>query len=196
MIIIFLIWMMMMKKGSGYMLFERFKQGLYHEKCIRIGSENEEVYVYEKDLVDRIKAQNPTKHVSVSTIFIETFKYLKKIAIATLRKHGIKSIGTDDIQWIITTPSYWNARAKLKLEKWALNAELINKNIYNHLRFLSEAECASISCQYTDINDECGPFKSGERYMLIDTGGGMYCDEYYSYFHILLLFCFNLFRWY
>ena len=162
------------EKGSGYMLFERFKQGLYHEKCIRIESDNKHEYVYEKDLLERIKAQNPTKYISASTIFIETFKYLKKIAITTLRKNGVKSIGTNDIQWVITTPSNWNTRAKFKLVKWALSARLINKNIFDHLRFVSEAECASISCQYTDINGEQGPFKFGERYLQIDAGGMLF----------------------
>eukprot|EP01084_Bolivina_argentea_P079170 143651_1 len=80
----------------------------------------------------------------------------------------------DDIQWILTVPAIWSDRAKYKMEYWAQKAGLISKKIFNHLRIVYEPDCASISCQYDIINNANNKslFGIGERYVLIDAGGG------------------------
>lgn len=129
-------------------------------------------YSYNRDFKYRITAQNSLKDAPTNQIFIEIFKYIKKTAMNTLKAINVTTIYS--IQWIFTIPSDWNAKAKIELTTWAEDAELINRNIYGHMRFLSEARCSSISCQSVDIDASQAPFKSGERYMLIDAGGGMY----------------------
>ena len=165
-------------KGSNKstMLFRRIKSGLYAERYRCITTEQGDInYVYEKDLDDKIRPENSSNTVSTETIFIETFKYIKKRATASLERHEIGSISTTDIQWIFTAPSNWNTRARHKMQRWASDAGLIKQNIDGHIRFLSEAECSSISCQYADIDQGQTAFQVGERYMMIDMGGGMYC---------------------
>ena len=54
------------------------------------------------------------------------------------------------------------------MELWSRRAGLINRNIRNHLRIVYEPDCASISCQY----DHGQPFDAGDRYIVIDAGGG------------------------
>ncbi len=61
------------------------------------------------------------------------------------------------------------------MEYWAIKAKLINKNIFNHLRIVYEPDCASISCQYEASDEDSKSFGIGQRYVLIDAGGGMLC---------------------
>merc|ERR1719385_283942 len=98
---------------------------------------------------------------------------VKDSATGELRK--IK--GTEDIQWLLTVPAIWSDRAKWKMERWALKAGLISDKIIEHLRIVYEPDCASISCQYEaadEVKESGGDelFGAGERYVLIDAGGG------------------------
>ena len=66
-------------------------------------------------------------------------------------------------------------RARHKMEYWAWKAGLIRRNILNHLRIVYEPDCASISCQYEANQEDEKAFQKGERYILIDAGGGLFC---------------------
>ena len=58
------------------------------------------------------------------------------------------------------------------MERWAEKAGLISRNIFGHLRIVYEPDCASISCQYEANDEDSSAFSAGERYILIDAGGG------------------------
>jgi len=148
------------------MLFESFKMALYVKK--EDGSDG--------DIRDKLKSQNG-REWQTSKIFIEALKYMKETIFKTFAKNGIsKTLDKDnpikDIQWILTVPAIWSERAKHKMERWAQQAGLIDRNIFKHLRIVYEPDCASISCQYEAADEDEKSFQPGERYILIDAGGG------------------------
>ena len=74
----------------------------------------------------------------------------------------------EEIQWIVTVPAIWNDDAKRKMKEWIIKAGLVDPSIDNQCRIVYEPDCASLCLQY-DGNTK---FESGEKYILIDAGGG------------------------
>ena len=126
------------------------------------------------DFKERIST-NYDQNVASSQVFIKALKHIKNTILTAFRKKQILDITVPikDIQWVFAVPSFWSDRAKHKLHGWALRAGLIDKTIHNHLTFVGQSECASISCQYEDINDTQNGFISGERYITVHDSGGM-----------------------
>ena len=153
------------KAATRPMLFESFKMALYKMEEKRDDG----------DFRQNITSQNG-RQMKTQTVFIEALKYIKKTIFKTFAKNDVqldKENPIKDIQWILTVPAIWSHRAKHKMEKWAETAGLIDKNIYRHLRIVYEPDCASISCQYEAADEDGESFKPGERYILIDAGGGI-----------------------
>eukprot|EP01083_Nonionella_stella_P098609 277341_1 len=145
--------------NTGWKLFERFKMSLFETPKWTSEIRNVSHSVKKVDIfADQIQATNDPKLFEFSeTVFVAQLKFLREQAIQFMkknfkRKKKMKYDEQIDIQWILTVPAIWSDRAKYKMEVWALQSKLINKNIYNHLRIVYEPDCASISCQYESIN--------------------------------------------
>jgi len=139
------------------MLFESFKMVLYEK------SANDD----DGDICEKLKCSDGIRSYPTKRVFVAALKFIKASIFEVFQKKSISlPNGIDDVQWILTVPAIWSDRAKHKMEAWAIRAELINRNIFNHLRIVYEPDCASISCQSESA------FKTGERYILIDAGGG------------------------
>ena len=92
-------------------------------------------------------AVNGTEYPS-DRVFIEALKYIKSQVFKFFTKNKLQIDNIDDIQWILTVPAIWSEKAKYKMEQWAAQAGLINKQIPNHLKIVYEPDCASLSIQY------------------------------------------------
>ena len=57
------------------------------------------------------------------------------------------------------------------MQQWAQQAGLVNPSMHEHLLIVYEPECASIDVKYNmaQVGEQ---FKAGDRYILLDTGGG------------------------
>ena len=143
------------------MLFESFKMTLYQR------TEDQK----DGNIRDKLTSRNG-RQLQTSKVFVEALKFIKQTIFQTFAKNGVKINEIKDIQWILAVPAIWSDRAKHKMERWAKTAGLIDKNIYRHLRIVYEPDCASISCQYETGDEDQKSFQSGDRYILIDAGGG------------------------
>eukprot|EP01084_Bolivina_argentea_P070769 128687_1 len=140
------------KLAKTPMLFESIKTALYDE-----------------NISDAIRCVDG-RMCSTSTVFVAVFKYIKQTVFNFFRKHNIeiKNI-KEEIKWILTVPAIWSDLAKYKMEKWALDAGLINGSNPDDLRFVYESDCTLISCQYDAKNQVL----DGERCIVIDAGAGI-----------------------
>jgi len=145
------------------MLFESFKMALY----VKVGSE------HDGDIRAQLMTQDTKRLYSTEQVFVEALKHIKEQILKEFQeKKVVLEKGIKNIQWILTVPAIWSDRAKNKMERWAEKAGLISKKIFSHLRIVYEPDCASISCQYEAANEDEKSFQPGERYILIDAGGG------------------------
>jgi len=153
---------LLQKLQQKRMLFESFKMALYEKR--QDGSDG--------DIRDKLLCQDGKRTYETQKVFIAALKFMKDQIFNVFQKKKVKINGIQDIQWILTVPAIWSDRAKHKMEAWAQRAGLIDRNIFNHLRIVYEPDCASISCQFEAANEDEKSFQPGERYILIDAGGG------------------------
>ncbi len=83
-------------------------------------------------------------------------------------------------------PAIWDDIAKNKMREWAVESELCDENIPNHIKIVYEPDCASLCIQHklsenlnnellilNDENDNiCLNDIGSSVYILIDAGGG------------------------
>lgn len=113
-------------------LFERFKASL-------IENENEE------NSESQLLATNGAKG-SADTLFVLVLSSLKKMAMEYLDKLAVNgSINDDEIQWVLTVPAVWSEAAKQKMRAWAVGAKMVDPNIRNQCRIVSERDCAALA---------------------------------------------------
>ena len=136
------------------------------------------------------------KTVEASVVFIAAFKELQKQANSYLKRNKVskklfKKCTTQDIQWIITVPAIWNDKAKYRMRQWTIDAGLVDPDIPDQCKIVYEPDCASLAIQYEinrskslicnftdDSEDEDAKnehqyeFTKGEKYILVDAGGG------------------------
>eukprot|EP01083_Nonionella_stella_P017226 48155_1 len=121
------------------------------------------------------------RHRSLSSIFIETFKYIHRFFqhnIARMaRKEGDCPIpNRDEIQWVLTVPASFSHIVVHQLAKWFTAAGLVNREIDNHLQLVYESDCAAlgIGCLPEDITDDHASddltLAVGDRYIAIHAG--------------------------
>ncbi|KAK3602775.1 hypothetical protein CHS0354_026322 [Potamilus streckersoni] len=79
-----------------------------------------------------------------------------------------------DIRWVLTVPAIWNDAAKQFMREAAEKAGIAS----DQLLIALEPEAASIFCQTLQIKilaesaDGLGPFQPGDKYLILDAGGG------------------------
>ncbi|XP_060082630.1 heat shock 70 kDa protein 12A-like [Ylistrum balloti] len=107
--------------------------------------------------------------------------YLKGQLLALVRKRTI-GMEENDIHWVITIPAIWDDSAKQFMREAAVDAGIKS----DQLSFALEPEAASLYCRLVNVvveaNDESTDAgvkkkefrssKSGERFMVLDIGGG------------------------
>ena len=151
------------------------------------------------------------KQMDASIVFIEAFKYIKKIVMKRLTRNanekGSRSIlkikDIYDIQWIVTVPAIWDDIAKNKMITWIQMAGLTDKNIQDHCLLKYEPDCASLSLQYQILNkttmknddnlfnddekNSGSKYLKGKKYILIDAGAGtvdIACHEFINNYSV------------
>ena len=186
--------------SKSWKFFERFKMALYDKniKRLNIIDGNEEKVVEEVDVANELISTNGQKCDS-GKIFIIAFKHLQKLAKEYLPKITKQDIKNEEIQWILTVPAIWSENAKNKMRQWIISAGLVDETIKNQCIIVYEPDCAALSLKKqilsnmnNDINnnnnstisnltddkindnddDEKTEFIAGDRYILIDAGGG------------------------
>lgn len=114
------------------------------------------------------------KEMSAMIVFSASIKYLKDHLIATFESKDT-NIKREDIHWVITVPAIWSDSAKRFMREAAINAEIHTDKVSLSL----EPEAASLYCQYLPVQRVLGKdrpevlfFQKGDRYMVLDAGGG------------------------
>eukprot|EP01084_Bolivina_argentea_P092332 166119_1 len=159
-------------KKDDWMLFERFKMSLYAEY------KNDEEQDSEEDekkgkLDDRVGIRSELTAVNGKTfsselVFIAAFQHIQKEAKRFLKKKKIRNILDCEIQWIITVPAIWNDSAKDLMRQWTIKSGLVlPEQASTQCKIVYEPDCASLS-----ILRHIGKFSAGDRYILVDAGGG------------------------
>eukprot|EP01083_Nonionella_stella_P176968 620685_1 len=150
------------KEKQTWKLFDRFKMSLYGKHC------------------DQLKTTNDLT-CDASIIFIQTFKYLRTIALEYVTKITQQTFQSDEIQWILTVPAIWDERAKSNMKTWIIAAGLVNEAIINQCLIVYEPDCAALAIREEikpnddhkqDTAPEAMELKIGDKYILIDAGGG------------------------
>merc|ERR1719361_3013511 len=158
-----------------WLLFERFKMALFTKNDDSATGKDEEKQSGKQKINKKLTATNG-KELDASVVFVAAFKHIKGLAEKMLRKKGLK-MAQKDIQWIVTVPAIWDDSAKYKMRNWAIKAGLVDKKIKDQCKIVYEPDCASLSVQMErrrggDDQKQEEPFQEGEKYLLIDAGGG------------------------
>eukprot|EP01083_Nonionella_stella_P078673 215404_1 len=180
---------MKLKSKKDHMLFERFKMSLYDNGITDYTDEktpNNNV-----DIKSALTADNGRTYPS-GLVFLRAFKYIQKESRTFLRKKKIK-VKKEEIQWILTVPAIWSNKAKYMMTQWITKAGLVDENDKTQCKIVYEPDCASLAIQYelknvqrppngvatyenddkkTEDNHETTLLCKGEKYILIDAGGG------------------------
>ena len=110
------------------------------------------------------------KTVDADVVFVAAFKHLQSLTKKWLKQRKMRGIRDENIQWIITVPAIWNDDAKHKMREWTIKAGLVNSNIQDQCKIVYEPDCASLTLQQK--MKSCAPMKKGDKYILVDAGGG------------------------
>ncbi|XP_060559752.1 heat shock 70 kDa protein 12A-like [Ruditapes philippinarum] len=112
------------------------------------------------------------KSLKARTVFTLSIKYLKDdLMDMTKRKVLDEHLREDDIKWVLTVPAIWNDVAKQFMREAAEDAGIKAEN----LAIALEPEVASLYCQHiptTIIDNSLSKLKPGNRYLILDAGGG------------------------
>eukprot|EP01083_Nonionella_stella_P004290 12396_1 len=174
---------MKLKSKKEHMLFERFKMALYGDSIPRKVNDDEKSahQSYRIDIRSTLTADNGREYPS-ELVFIEAFKYIQRESKRFLKKKKIK-VKKQEIQWILTVPAIWNDKAKHMMKQWIIKAGLVDANDKTQCKIVYEPDCASLAIQHQLRNaknndskeaniDDTPLFCEGEKYILIDGGGG------------------------
>eukprot|EP00105_Crassostrea_gigas_P014861 XP_011431681.1 PREDICTED: heat shock 70 kDa protein 12A isoform X2 [Crassostrea gigas] len=113
------------------------------------------------------------KEMLAVDVFSHAIKYLKDHLLKEHKDRGT-SIKDLDIHWVLTVPAIWDDPAKQFMRKAAEKAGIDS----NRLVIALEPEAASILCKelqlakYEDGSDSINVFSPGQRYLVLDAGGG------------------------
>ncbi|XP_045204913.2 heat shock 70 kDa protein 12A-like isoform X1 [Mercenaria mercenaria] len=143
----------------NWYFFKRFKMLLYKDEALT----RETILQDDKGL-----------NMPAMTVFTASIKYLKDHMIKTCEAVKI-DVRPEDIHWVITVPAIWTDSAKQFMREAAINAEIHTDKISLSL----EPEAASLFCRYLPVERVAGvkqteirSFSIGEKYMILDCGGG------------------------
>ncbi|XP_052277506.1 heat shock 70 kDa protein 12A-like isoform X3 [Dreissena polymorpha] len=139
-----------------------------------------------------IKSVGTGKEMSAMLVFQEAIRYLKDTGLHAIQKKYNK--GINDIHWILTVPAIWDDPAKQFMREAAINVNNSSAGIAtDNLSLSLEPEAAALFCRYlphdrsTDLDGSVSikSFRIGDRYLVLDVGGGtvditvyeVYCDD-------------------
>eukprot|EP01083_Nonionella_stella_P079689 218766_1 len=151
------------------------------------------------DIKSELIADNGSTYSS-ELVFIEAFKYIQRESKTFLRKKKIK-VKKGEIQYILTVPAIWSEKAKYVMRQWITKAGLVDANDKTQCKIVYEPDCASLAIQHQlknaqnndhnenkkEDNDDTTVFCKGDKYILIDAGGGtvdIACHEIVSEFGV------------
>lgn len=137
--------------------FKRFKMMLYN----KMGLTREALLEDEKG-----------KKMKAMKVFSSVIGYLKDHMWTTC-ENQLSGIQDSDITWVLTVPAIWNDSSKQFMREAAEKVGICA----NKLMIALEPEAASLYCMHQPIqkdteNSTFGVFKSGQKYMVVDAGGG------------------------
>eukprot|EP01084_Bolivina_argentea_P078664 142759_1 len=118
----------------------------------------------------RLKAANQITYPA-ELVFVAAFEHIQDLAQKYMRHQGWKA-EPHEIQWIITVPAIWNDNAKNNMRQWVIKAGLVNPKILGQCQIVYEPDCAALSIMYQHRKQKTGKFVTGDKYLLVDAGGG------------------------
>nr|XP_034302783.1 heat shock 70 kDa protein 12A-like [Crassostrea gigas] len=142
---------------QNWFYFSRFKMILYNKKDLS-----------RETLIEDDKG----KKIKAIEVFSSAIGYLKKRLVTDCNNQMTK-IDESDIMWVLTVPAIWDDKSKQFMREAAEQACICR----DRLMIALEPEAASLFCmhlpvQKDSVNSTFGVFKSGQKYMVVDAGGG------------------------
>ncbi|XP_052682429.1 heat shock 70 kDa protein 12A-like [Crassostrea angulata] len=137
--------------------FRRFKMTLYKRMDLT-----------RKTLIEDDKGMK----MKAIKVFSTAIGYLKDQMLTNCKKQ-MTGIEESDTTWVLTVPAIWDDKSKQFMREAAEEAGICRDKLVLAL----EPEAASLYCMHLPIhkdsdNSTFGVFKSGEKYMVVDAGGG------------------------
>eukprot|EP00105_Crassostrea_gigas_P037535 XP_019921683.1 PREDICTED: heat shock 70 kDa protein 12A-like [Crassostrea gigas] len=88
-------------------------------------------------------------------------------------KNQATGVQESDIMWVLTVPSIWDDKSRQFMREAAEKVPICG----DKLMLVLEPEAASFYCRHLPVQKDCnnstiGVFESGEKYMVVDAGGG------------------------
>ncbi|XP_052674624.1 heat shock 70 kDa protein 12A-like [Crassostrea angulata] len=135
--------------------FRRFKMMLYNKMDLT-----------RETLIEDDKG----KKMEAIKVFSTAIGYLKDQMLTNCKKQ-MTGIEESDITWVLTVPAIWDEKSKQFMREAAEEAGICRDKLVLAL------EPASLYCMYLPLhkdseNSTFGVFKSGEKYIVVDAGGG------------------------
>ncbi|KAH3833377.1 heat shock 70 kDa protein 12A-like isoform X2 [Dreissena polymorpha] len=147
-----------------YFYFRRFKMRLYQQKNLKR---------------DTVIEDEQNKKMNAIKVFSICIKFLVDHCLTLIRLR-VSEIKESDIEWVLTVPAIWNDSSKQFMREAAKAAGLK----MDALTIALEPEAASLFCMHLPIENlvvsgakqtdvqQFSPFSVGQRYMVVDVGGG------------------------
>ncbi|KAH3833374.1 heat shock 70 kDa protein 12A-like [Dreissena polymorpha] len=141
-------------KHKDYYFFRRFKMNLYESENLKR---------------DTMIKDEQGKMMNAIKVFSLCIKYLKDHLMKNLYTK-VSDIKDSDVAWVLTVPAIWNDSSKQFMREAALQAGIQNDS----LSIALEPEAASLFCMHVPVEKEAKftPFAVGQKYMVVDIGGG------------------------
>ncbi|KAL3841758.1 hypothetical protein ACJMK2_019860 [Sinanodonta woodiana] len=147
-------------KHEDYFYFKRFKLMLHNNTAL----------TRETEITD-----GKGRKLSAMKVFSLAIRYLKDDLLSTVNGRFDRGFRASDVRWVLTVPAIWNDKAKQFMRESAEQAGIDG----NHLTLALEPEAASFFCQLQETTcvgqqgaSTTALFKPGDKYMVLDAGGG------------------------
>ncbi|KAI8510869.1 hypothetical protein Bbelb_117850 [Branchiostoma belcheri] len=140
--------------------FHRFKMKLHTEKTLSQDTTVEDVN---------------GKKLPALDIFAHAIRYLKDHMLEAIKltvSADDVTLRNDDIRWVLTVPAIWDDRAKQFMRQAAYKAGIASDSNEGQLMIALEPEAAGIFCRCDKTQQKFVDIKPGDRYMIVDCGGG------------------------
>ncbi|XP_033731576.1 heat shock 70 kDa protein 12B-like, partial [Pecten maximus] len=163
----------------GYEANTQFVEGKYDsEYCYFFKHFKMKLYEMKEELSREtmIESQNG-KTMPAIKVFSAVIKFVKDTLLTYLKSKSPRSVfHASDIHWVLTVPAIWNLKAKQFMREAAQMAGIDD----NQLTLALEPEAASLYCRQvprsvdrtTGGRPSIANFKAGDKYLLMDLGGG------------------------
>ena len=107
-------------------------------------------------------------------LVVQYLRWMKNLAVDGISRTLTGAWKDQEVRWCLTIPAIWTNEAKGLMRQAAIDAGLIGteSNESKRLNLVLEPEAAAVYCQTHGRNNEVTRLLPGDRFMVVDCGGG------------------------